>query len=138
MRVAQTMQRLEVTTLTILRPQTNELNGGMTSRSMASSFRNPKHLLMKAEELCLVDCLVDLVNAEGWRSDNETFRPGYLAQWVRITRGEDAKIQFNIDCYYLNKSEGVQPKDRLGMEFPTMYCPKMNMSPEDMMGHSTW
>ncbi|KAA0037373.1 retrotransposon protein [Cucumis melo var. makuwa] len=75
---------------------------------------------------------------EGWRSDNETFRPGYLAQWVRITRGEDAKIQFNIDCYYLNKSEGVQPKDRLGMEFPTMYCPKMNMSPEDMMGHSTW
>lgn len=56
---------------------------------------------MKAEELCLVDCLVDLVNAEGWRSDNETFRPGYLAQWVRITRGEDAKIQFNIDCYYL-------------------------------------
>ncbi|KAA0036124.1 retrotransposon protein [Cucumis melo var. makuwa] len=30
------------------------------------------------------DCLVDLVNARGWRSDNGTFRLGYLAQLVRM------------------------------------------------------
>ncbi|KAA0041596.1 retrotransposon protein [Cucumis melo var. makuwa] len=30
-------------------------------------------------------CLVELVNAGGWRSDNGTFRPGYLNQLARMT-----------------------------------------------------
>lgn len=53
--------------------------------SIASSSRNPKHPQMKAEESYLVDCLVDLVNTEGWRSDKYgTFQPGYLAHLVRM------------------------------------------------------
>lgn len=52
--------------------------------NMVSSSRNPKHPWTKAEETCLVDCLVDLVFAEGWRSDNRTFWSGYLSQLVRM------------------------------------------------------
>lgn len=52
--------------------------------SMANSSRNPKHLWTRAEESCLVGYLVDLVNAGGRRSGNETFWPGYLAQLVRM------------------------------------------------------
>ena len=52
--------------------------------SMASSSRNPKHAWTRAEESCLVSCLVDLVSVEGWRSDNGTFRPSYLAQLLRM------------------------------------------------------
>ncbi|KAE8648564.1 uncharacterized protein LOC105435527 [Cucumis sativus] len=51
---------------------------------MASSSRNPKHAWTRAEESCLVSCLVDLVSVEGWRSDNDTFRPSYLAQLLRM------------------------------------------------------
>ncbi|KAA0051828.1 retrotransposon protein [Cucumis melo var. makuwa] len=39
---------------------------------------------MKEEEITLTKCLVELVNAGGWRSDNETFRPRYLNQLARM------------------------------------------------------
>uniref|UniRef100_A0A9I9EHM4 DUF8040 domain-containing protein n=1 Tax=Cucumis melo TaxID=3656 RepID=A0A9I9EHM4_CUCME len=42
--------------------------------NMTSSSRLPKHTWTKEEEAGLVE----LVNAGGWRSDNGTFRPGYL------------------------------------------------------------
>ncbi|KAL0553490.1 hypothetical protein IC582_007385 [Cucumis melo] len=47
---------------------------------MGSSLRLPKHNWTKEEEAGLVECLVELVNAGGWRFDNGTFRPGYLNQ----------------------------------------------------------
>uniref|UniRef100_A0A9I9E5K4 Retrotransposon protein n=1 Tax=Cucumis melo TaxID=3656 RepID=A0A9I9E5K4_CUCME len=47
---------------------------------MASSSRLPKHTWIKEEEASLVE----LVNAGGWRSDNETFHPGYLNQLARM------------------------------------------------------
>ncbi|KAL4014707.1 hypothetical protein IC575_026921 [Cucumis melo] len=52
--------------------------------SMTSSSRLPKHTWTKEEEAGLVECLVELVNAGGWRSDNGTFRPGYLNQLARM------------------------------------------------------
>ncbi|TYK22668.1 retrotransposon protein [Cucumis melo var. makuwa] len=51
---------------------------------MASSSRLLKHTWTKEEEASLVECLVELVNAGGWRSDNGTFRPGYLNQLARM------------------------------------------------------
>ncbi|TYK08812.1 retrotransposon protein [Cucumis melo var. makuwa] len=45
---------------------------------MPSSSRLPKHNWTKKEEAGLVKYLMELVNAGGWRSDNGTFRPGYL------------------------------------------------------------
>ena len=48
--------------------------------SMASSSREPKHVWTKEEEATLVECLVELVSAGRWRSNNGTFRPCYLAQ----------------------------------------------------------
>ncbi|KAA0041796.1 retrotransposon protein [Cucumis melo var. makuwa] len=47
---------------------------------MASSSREPKHVWTKEEEATLVECLVELVSAGRWRSNNGTFRPCYLAQ----------------------------------------------------------
>ncbi|KAA0059814.1 retrotransposon protein [Cucumis melo var. makuwa] len=51
---------------------------------MASSSRLPKHNWTKEEEAGLVECLVELVNAGGWRSNNETFWPRYLNQLARM------------------------------------------------------
>ncbi|KAA0041444.1 retrotransposon protein [Cucumis melo var. makuwa] len=51
---------------------------------MTSSLRLPKHSWTKEEEAGLVECLVELVNAGGWRFDNGTFRPGYLNQLERM------------------------------------------------------
>uniref|UniRef100_A0A9I9EDG4 Myb/SANT-like domain-containing protein n=2 Tax=Cucumis melo TaxID=3656 RepID=A0A9I9EDG4_CUCME len=51
---------------------------------IASSSRLPKHNWTKEEEAGLVECLLELVNAGGWRFDNETFRPRYLNQLVRM------------------------------------------------------
>ncbi|KAL4018312.1 hypothetical protein IC575_021903 [Cucumis melo] len=47
---------------------------------MTSSLRLPKHSWTKEEEAGLVE----LVNAGGWRSENGTFRPGYLNQLARM------------------------------------------------------
>ncbi|KAL0545822.1 hypothetical protein IC582_015718 [Cucumis melo] len=50
------------------------------SKSMSTSNRAPRHVWTKEEEGTLVECLIDLVSMGGWKSDNGTFRPGYLAQ----------------------------------------------------------
>ncbi|KAA0049647.1 retrotransposon protein [Cucumis melo var. makuwa] len=47
---------------------------------MTTSLRALKHVWTKEEEGTLVECLVDLVSMEGWKSDNGTFRPSYLAK----------------------------------------------------------
>ncbi|TYK05687.1 retrotransposon protein [Cucumis melo var. makuwa] len=51
---------------------------------MKSSSGLPKHNWTKEEEADLVECLVELVNAGGWRSDNGAFWPGYLNQLARM------------------------------------------------------
>ncbi|KAA0042271.1 retrotransposon protein [Cucumis melo var. makuwa] len=51
---------------------------------MTSSSRLPKHSWTKEEEAGLIECLVELVNVGGWRSDNGTFHPGYLNQLARM------------------------------------------------------
>ncbi|KAA0036564.1 retrotransposon protein [Cucumis melo var. makuwa] len=47
---------------------------------MSTSNRAPRHDWTKEEEDTLVECLMELVSMVGWKSDNGTFRPGYLAQ----------------------------------------------------------
>ncbi|KAA0045644.1 retrotransposon protein [Cucumis melo var. makuwa] len=51
---------------------------------MSTSNRAPRHVWTKEEEGTLVECLMELVSMGGWKSDNGTFRPGYLAQLVRM------------------------------------------------------
>ncbi|KAL4010558.1 hypothetical protein IC575_030059 [Cucumis melo] len=51
-----------------------------TAWDMKSSSRLPKHSWTKEEE----EGLMELVNAGGWRSDNGTFRLGYLNQLARM------------------------------------------------------
>uniref|UniRef100_A0A9I9E6X2 Retrotransposon protein n=1 Tax=Cucumis melo TaxID=3656 RepID=A0A9I9E6X2_CUCME len=69
---------------------------------MVSSSRAPKHTWTKEEEAKLVECLVELVSARGWRFDNGTFRFGYLAQLQRmmVEKLPDTNIQGSptIDC----------------------------------------
>ncbi|TYJ97298.1 retrotransposon protein [Cucumis melo var. makuwa] len=48
---------------------------------MSTSNRAPRHVWMKEEEGTLVECLMELVSMGGWKSDNGTFRPGYLGNW---------------------------------------------------------
>ncbi|KAL4035761.1 hypothetical protein IC575_004468 [Cucumis melo] len=52
---------------------------------MSTSNRAPRHVWMKAEEGTLVECLMELVSMGGWKSDNGTFHPRYIAQLVRMT-----------------------------------------------------
>ncbi|KAA0033261.1 retrotransposon protein [Cucumis melo var. makuwa] len=47
---------------------------------MSTSNRAPRHVWTKEEEGSLVECLMELVSMGGWKSDNGTFRLGYLAQ----------------------------------------------------------
>ncbi|TYJ97164.1 retrotransposon protein [Cucumis melo var. makuwa] len=49
---------------------------------MSTSNCAPRHVWTKVEEGALVECLMELVSMGGWKSDNGTFRPGYLAQLV--------------------------------------------------------
>ncbi|KAA0057175.1 retrotransposon protein [Cucumis melo var. makuwa] len=51
---------------------------------MTSSSRLSKHSWTKEEEAGLVECLVELVNAGGWRSDNGAFRPGRIKLMKRM------------------------------------------------------
>uniref|UniRef100_A0A9I9D629 Retrotransposon protein n=1 Tax=Cucumis melo TaxID=3656 RepID=A0A9I9D629_CUCME len=91
-------------------------------------------------------------------SDNGTFRPDYLVQLTRPAAndllnkpfplydellyvfskdratGAHAETFVDIRSNVPGGSKGVQQEDGLDMEFPTMYNPGMNMSPEDMMG----
>ncbi|KAA0047431.1 retrotransposon protein [Cucumis melo var. makuwa] len=51
---------------------------------MSTSTRIPRHVWTKKEEGTLVECLMELVSIGGWKSNNGTFRPGYLTQLVRM------------------------------------------------------
>ncbi|KAA0043399.1 retrotransposon protein [Cucumis melo var. makuwa] len=51
---------------------------------MSISNCAPRHVWTKEEEGTLVECLMELVSVRGWKSDNGTFCPGYLAQLVRM------------------------------------------------------
>ncbi|KAA0054852.1 retrotransposon protein [Cucumis melo var. makuwa] len=50
----------------------------------ATSNRALRHVWTKEKEGTLVECLMELVSIGGWKSDNGTFRLGYLAQLVRM------------------------------------------------------
>ncbi|TYK22332.1 retrotransposon protein [Cucumis melo var. makuwa] len=47
---------------------------------ISTSNRAPRHVWTKEEEGTLVECLMELVSMGRWKSDNGTFRLGYLAQ----------------------------------------------------------
>ncbi|KAA0052026.1 retrotransposon protein [Cucumis melo var. makuwa] len=66
----------------ILRDAISRPNGLKVPRQ--SSSRLPKHNWTKKEEAGLIECLVELVNVGGWRSDNRTFWLGYLNQLARM------------------------------------------------------
>ncbi|KAA0062004.1 retrotransposon protein [Cucumis melo var. makuwa] len=124
---------------------------------MANSSRNLNHPWMKAEESCLVDYLVNLVNAGSgfdWNdelkciiAEKDVFDTNdllnkpfplydellYVFRKDRAT-GAHAETFVDIRSNVPGGSKGVQQEDGLDMEFPTMYNPGMNMSPEDMMG----
>ncbi|KAA0055441.1 retrotransposon protein [Cucumis melo var. makuwa] len=51
---------------------------------MPTSNRALRHVWTKEEEGTLVECLMELVSMRGWKSNNGTFRPSYLAQLVRM------------------------------------------------------
>ncbi|KAA0066940.1 retrotransposon protein [Cucumis melo var. makuwa] len=51
---------------------------------MSISNRAPRHVWTKEEEGTFVERLMELVSMGGWKSDNGTFRPSYLAQLVRM------------------------------------------------------
>ncbi|KAL4010948.1 hypothetical protein IC575_027990 [Cucumis melo] len=69
---------------------------------MSTSNRAPRHVWTKEEEGILVECLMELVSMGGWKSDNGMFRPGYLAQLVRMTTeklpGCQVRATTVIDC----------------------------------------
>ncbi|KAA0035275.1 retrotransposon protein [Cucumis melo var. makuwa] len=69
---------------------------------MSTSNRVPRHVWTKEEERTLVECLMELVSMGGWKSDNGTFRLGYLAQLVRMMAkklpGCQVRATTVIDC----------------------------------------
>ncbi|KAL0546162.1 hypothetical protein IC582_016068 [Cucumis melo] len=69
---------------------------------MSTSNRAPRHVWTKEEEGTLVECLMELVSMGGWKSDNCTFRPGYLTQLVRMMAEKLPECQVRattvIDC----------------------------------------
>ncbi|KAL0544289.1 hypothetical protein IC582_019402 [Cucumis melo] len=69
---------------------------------MSTSNRAPRHVWTREEEGTLVECLMELVSMGGWKSDNGTFRPGYLAQLVRMMAekllGCQVRATTVIDC----------------------------------------
>ncbi|KAL0544437.1 hypothetical protein IC582_019552 [Cucumis melo] len=73
-----------------------------TDWHMSTSNRAPRHVWTREEEGTLVECLMELVSMGGWKSDNGTFRPGYLAQLVRMMAeklpGCEVRATTVIDC----------------------------------------
>ncbi|KAL4032952.1 hypothetical protein IC575_006035 [Cucumis melo] len=69
---------------------------------MSTSNRAPRHVWTREEEGTLVECLMELVSMGGWKSDNGTFRPRYLAQLVRMMAeklpGCQVRATTVIDC----------------------------------------
>ena len=55
-----------------------------------------KHIWTKEEEDTLVKCLVELVSTRGWKFDNGTLRPGYLAQLVRMMAEKIPRFRVRI------------------------------------------
>ncbi|KAA0032341.1 retrotransposon protein [Cucumis melo var. makuwa] len=51
---------------------------------MSASTHAPRHVWTKEEEGTLVESLMELVLMGGWKSNNGTFRLGYLAQLVQM------------------------------------------------------
>ncbi|KAA0056586.1 retrotransposon protein [Cucumis melo var. makuwa] len=69
---------------------------------MSTSNRAPRYVWTKEEEGTLVECLMEFVSMGGWKSDNGTFRPRYLAQLVRMMAeklpGCQVRATTVIDC----------------------------------------
>ncbi|KAA0056560.1 retrotransposon protein [Cucumis melo var. makuwa] len=69
---------------------------------MSTSNRAPRHVWTREEEGTLVECLMELMSMGGWKSDNGTFRSGYLAQLVRMMAeklpGCQVRATTVIDC----------------------------------------
>ncbi|KAL0539765.1 hypothetical protein IC582_023981 [Cucumis melo] len=53
-----------------------------TDWHMSTSTRAPRYAWTKEKDGTLVECLMELVLMEEWKSDNDTFRLGYLAQLI--------------------------------------------------------
>ncbi|TYK07140.1 retrotransposon protein [Cucumis melo var. makuwa] len=72
------------------------------SQCMSTSNRAPRHVWTEEAEGSLVECLMKLVSIGGWKSDNGRFRPGYLAQLVRMMAkkllGCQVRTTTVIDC----------------------------------------
>ncbi|KAL0551052.1 hypothetical protein IC582_010126 [Cucumis melo] len=73
-----------------------------TDWHMSTSNRALRHVWTREEEGTLVECLMELVSMGGWKSDNGTFRPRYLAQLVRMMAeklpGCQVRATTVIDC----------------------------------------
>ncbi|KAA0058991.1 retrotransposon protein [Cucumis melo var. makuwa] len=69
---------------------------------MSTSNRAPRHVWTKEEDDTLMECLMELVSMGGWKSNNGTFRLGYLAQLVRMMAeklpGCQVRTTTIIDC----------------------------------------
>ncbi|KAA0054336.1 retrotransposon protein [Cucumis melo var. makuwa] len=87
---------------------------------MSTSNRAPRHVWTKEEEGALVECLMELVSMGGWKSDNGTFHPGYLAQLVRMMveklPGCQVRATTVIDCRIKTRSEHSRPLPKCGTQ----------------------
>ncbi|TYK02411.1 retrotransposon protein [Cucumis melo var. makuwa] len=116
--------------------------------------RAPKHVWTKEKEDTLVECLMELVSTEGWKSDNGMFRPGYLTQLSHpIMKGllnkpfpyyDELAYMFGCDramgrftetladeSKKLVRYEGFDMPDG-NKEFPSTYSQGIHMSQEDV------
>ncbi|TYK18963.1 retrotransposon protein [Cucumis melo var. makuwa] len=120
---------------------------------MSTSNRAPRHVWTK-EEGTLVECLMELVSMEGWKSDNGTFRPGYLAQLVRMMaeklpgcqdpacsgfgwNDEKATGRFAETFADVGSNESSGGYDRFDMgdgneDFPPLYSQGIDLSQDDV------
>ncbi|KAA0037840.1 retrotransposon protein [Cucumis melo var. makuwa] len=158
--------------ITYIEPSNEWTEWRDTLASMTISFRSPKHSWTHAEEACLVDCLVDLVNVE---SGGRTTGPSSLVvalagtmtssassprgtcsiigssertpeQVILILRRTVIRVRERSShegpcrdlCRHrferVDRQQSVPIEDGIDMEFSAMCSPRMNMSPEDMMG----
>ncbi|KAA0064269.1 retrotransposon protein [Cucumis melo var. makuwa] len=97
---------------------------------MSTSNRAPRHVWTKEEEGTLVECLMELVSMGGWKSDNCTFRPGYLTQLVRMMAEKlpecqshpAAKGLLNKPFPYYDELTYVFGRDRATGRFPETFA----------------
>ncbi|TYK21967.1 RING-H2 finger protein ATL66 [Cucumis melo var. makuwa] len=123
---------------------------------MVSSSRAPKHTWTKEEEAKLVECLVELISAGGWRFDNGTFRSGVILQSKtfytnhfhimmicpmsstkikdRVTEARSetfADIGSNVTNMF---NDDVPLGDSHDQDIPMMYSQGVHMSPDEIFG----